>query len=267
MGHLSSQLVGVLRKAWRRMVPGTLRHWLWAIGQKHPWPPVDRVRFGNLRRLTPIGRWFGFDRGLPIDRYYIEGFLAHQAADIGGHVLEVGDARYTRMFGGNRVTKSDVLYATVGEPGPEVTIIADLTDAEHVPADTFDCIILTQTLLFIYDVRAAVKTLYRILKPGGVVLVTVPGITQIDHGGMEIWGHYWGFTVQSAQRLFEEFFPTASITVESRGNVLAASAFLYGLATHELRQDELDYHDADYQVNITIRAMKPRATAQHCSQR
>jgi SAM-dependent methyltransferase len=215
------------------------------------------VSFGCLRRLTPISREFGFDRGLPVDRYYIENFLARQADDILGRVLEIGDNSYTRKFGGDRVTKSDVLHVVEGNP--KATIVADLTSADHIPSDSFDCFILTQTLQFIYDVRAALKTLYRILKPGGVVLATFGGISQIAN---DQWGDYqcWGFTTLSARRLFEEVFPTANVKVETYGNVLAAISFLQGLAVEELCQEELEHCDHNYELIITVRAMKPEVT-------
>ena len=215
---------------------------------------TNRVRFGSLRRLTPISRTFGFDRGLPIDRYYIERFLSAHGGDIRGDVLEIGDDTYTRRFGGDRVKKSDVLH--VSEENPKATIVGDLTCAAHIPSDSFDCVILTQTLHLIYDVRGALKTLHRILKPGGVLLATFPGISQMSYDRWrESW--YWAFTHLSARRLFEEIFPTANVNVEVCGNVLAAIAFLHGLATEELRQEELDYRDAHYEVSILVRAVKP----------
>ncbi len=62
-----------------------------------------RIRFGSLHRLKPVSRLFGFDRGQPIDRYYIEHFLQSHVNDIRGRVLEVGDRDYMCKFGGNRV--------------------------------------------------------------------------------------------------------------------------------------------------------------------
>jgi len=222
------------------------------------WPPVGWVRFGSLRRVKPISRTWGSERGLPIDRYYIERFLARQALDIQGHVLEIGDATYTRKFGGERVTKSDVLH--IAENRPQVTILGDLVQADHIPSDAFDCVILTQTLQVIYDVPAVLGTVHRILKPGGVTLVTVPGISKISRYDMDRWGYYWSFTSRSAQRLFEEVFGPANVTVEAHGNVLASIAFLHGLATAEVRQAELDCIDPDYETLITVRAVKPQAT-------
>ena len=68
----------------------------------------------------------------------------------------------------------------------------------------------------------------------------------------------WRFTTLSARRLFGEVFPTENVTVEAYGNVLVAVAFLHGLAAEELRQEELDHRDPDYEVLITVRAVKPK---------
>ncbi|MGB5633793.1 MAG: methyltransferase domain-containing protein [Waterburya sp.] len=161
-------------------------------------------------------------------------------------------------FGGDRITQSDILHAPMGNIDPSVSIVADLTRAENIPSNSFDCIILTQTLQFIYDMRSAIETVSRILKPGGVLLLTVPGISQISREDMDLWGEYWRFTQLSAQRLFEEVFPPEEIEVKSYGNVLTATAFLYGLATKELQPSELDFHDPNYEVIITVKAVKSR---------
>ncbi len=240
----------------RRILPLPVRHWLWAKWKGIDYTaPVGWVRFGSLRRVTPLSRKFGYDRGLPVDRYYIEGFLSAHASDVCGRVLEIADNTYTCRFGSERVTQSDVLHLEAGNPNG--TIVGDLTCADHIPSDSFDCVILTQTLQFIYDVPAALRTVQRILKPGGVVLATVPGISPISRYDMERWGHFWAFTTQSARRLFEEVFPVTHIRVEAYGNVLAASAFLYGIAYEELQQKELDSCDPDYEVIIAVRAVKP----------
>lgn len=216
--------------------------------------PVGGVRFGSLRRLSPISLKWGFDRGLPVDRHYIARFMAEHADRITGHVLEIGDNYYTRCFGSG-VTRSDILHV---EPGNQyATIIADLTSADAIPSETFDCIVFTQTLQCIYDVHAVVRTLYRLLKPGGTVLATMPGITKVSSYDAQRWGDYWRFTAQSAARVFRDVFPASGVTVCSYGNVLAAAAFLYGLATHELRDQELEARDPDYEVVIGLRAEKP----------
>jgi len=167
----------------------------------------------------------------------------------------VGDDAYTRRFGDGQVTTRDVLHVTPGNP--QATIVADLADAAHIPSDTFDCVILTQTLHLVYDVRAALATLARILRPGGTLLATFPGLSQLScDTWRDTW--YWGFTSLAARRLFAEAFPGADVAVEAYGNVLATSAFLHGLATHELTREELDHRDPSYEMLITARVVKPR---------
>ena len=246
----------LLKRLARRTLPPSVQRRLretWQGRGGHP--EVGAARLGDLRRVTPFSRRFGFDRGLPVDRYYIERFLVAHAHDIHGRVLEIKDDDYTRRYGGDRVTRSDVLHVVSGNP--KATIVADLTDADHVQSDAFDCIILTQVLPFIRDSRAAVRTLYRILAPGGIILATVPGICQIDRHEMDRWGDYWRFTSLSARVLFEDVFAAQLVSVEAYGNVLAAAALLYGLACTELRQKELDHRDPDYEVVIAVRAAKP----------
>lgn len=220
-------------------------------------PPIGTTDFGDLRRTEPISRVFGFDRGVPVDRYYIEGFLESNSGAIHGRVLEVGDATYTRRFGGCSVVHSDVLHLT-GD-SPEATIVADLASAPHIPDDSFDCIILTQTLQFSYDMQAVVAELHRILKPGGSVLCTVPGISQISRFDMDRWGDFWRLTTLSARTLFESAFTPEDVVVQASGNVLASIAFLHGLATSELTLQELDACDEDYQLIISVRATKPQS--------
>lgn len=219
------------------------------------WPPVGWVRFGHLRRLKPVSSDYGNSRGLEIDRYYIEQFLLEYAMDIHGHVLEIKHNAYTVRFGQDRVTRSDVLHPVEGNP--DATIIADLTNADHLPSNVFDAIIFTQTLQVIYDIRTTIATLYRILKPGGVLLATVSGMAQLSLEDFDRWGEYWRFTSLSAKLLFEEVFPKEQVTVQSYGNVLAAISFLEGLACEDLKQKELDTSDRSYEILIAVRAVKP----------
>ena len=271
----SGGLIEPFRDLWRRAVPrAERRHRLsLRLRLRRVWPPVGLVRFGSLRRLHPIGREAGGERGTPVDRYYIDRFLQTHSGrseyvlgDLRGHVLEVGDDRYSRAFGGWRgvagstpapsggVTAVDVLH--VDDANPQATIVGDLTDGGHIPSDSFDCVICTQTLLLIYDVRTAIETMHRILKPGGVLLATVPGISQLCRPDFDLWGDYWRFTSLSARRLFAEAFGSENVTVQAYGNVLTAVALLHGIAAEELRESELDLRDPNYEVTITIRAVK-----------
>jgi SAM-dependent methyltransferase len=216
-------------------------------------PHGSGVDLGDLRRVAPVSRSFGFDRGLPVDRHYIEAFLARHRGDIRGRVLEIGDATYTRRFGGDAVTRSDVLHIQQGFP--EATIVGDLVDGGNIPSESFDCALITQTLHLIYDTAAALRTLHRILKPGGVLLATFPGVSPSSSYAWEAtWS--WGFTRRSARSLAETCFAPERIEVETCGNLLAMAAFLQGLAAEELTETELDHPDPDCGFLLTLRAVR-----------
>ena len=171
----------------RGLVKRVANHTLHVFGIRRP------IWFGSMRRVTPISRAFGLDRGRPVDRYYIEAFIKRHRHDIRGRVLEAGGlVNYTRQFGGDSVTQADILYPLDGHP--DATILGDLATGEGIPSGAFDCLILTQVYPCIYDVRAAVANSFRALKDGGVLLATLPGISQICRYDMEQWGDYWRFT-------------------------------------------------------------------------
>ena len=247
-------MIAALSASWRRFVPSSVRRRLAPARQAY----VDRRRrrppeLGDLRRLTPIDPNWGFERGTPIDRVYVEGFVAAHSGDIRGRVLEIAAPDYTSRFGTD-LERVDVLMATEGNP--EATIVGDLADAPQIPDASFDCAIVTQTLQFVYDVRAAFATLHRILAPGGVLLATVPGITRISPPEDEAFGEWWHFTARSLRRLAEEAFGDGAAEVEAFGNVLSAAGFLYGLAASDLRPEELHARDRLYEVIVGLRAVR-----------
>jgi glycosyltransferase involved in cell wall biosynthesis len=210
------------------------------------------IDFGDLKRTAPFSNEFGFDRGKPVDRRYIEAFLSAFSTDIRGRVLEIGDNEYTRRFGGPRVVQSDVLSRY---ENPASTFVGDLASGEGLPSETFDCIVLTQTLHLLFDLRSSVATLWRILRPGGVLLVTVPWVSPIDRGE---WGPswYWSLSPVVLSRLLSDQFGPSHVEISHYGNVYSAAAFLYGLAEHELNAADLDVHDPYCPVIVASRARK-----------
>ena len=239
---------------WRRFVPASARSRLRPVRAAYvDWRRRRPPDLGDLRRVTPIDPNWGFERGTPIDRVYVDEFVGSHASDIRGRVLEIAAPDYTNRFG-NEVTAVDILMAEEGNP--EATIVADLTDAPQIRDGTFDCAIVTQTLQFVYDVRAALATIHRVLAPGGALLATVPGLTKISALEDEAYGEWWHYTARSLRRLAAEVFGEENVEVASYGNVLAATGFLYGLAASDLEPSELDARDPLYEVVLGLRAVK-----------
>lgn len=216
-----------------------------------------------LPGLKPFSRIWGLDRGTPVDHYYIEQFLSAHAGDIQGHVLEMGDRRYTRKFGAERVHKSDVLHLVPGNP--EATIVGDLTTREAIPSSQFDCILIINTFQLIYDLDSAIESCYDGLKPGGILLAHFPGICTICPEDSAWAGDYWRFTSQSVGRLTEKYFLATDVSIKAYGNVLTSAAYLYGIAAEELPAQSLQYHDPNYELVITLRAVKSHSSDQFTS--
>lgn len=241
-----------------KILPASTRDWLREqqrrLGLQSV--PVGSVDFGSLDRLSPISPIFGKDRDLlSVERYYIEQFLGKYAADVKGRTLEMGDPAYTIRFGGDRVTQPDVLNYVEGNP--QATIVADLTNAPHIPTGSFDCIIITQTLQMIFEIEKCIAEMHRILKPGGVVLATSHGMSRVARReGVDDWGEYWHFTSQSKRRLFGAAFGRENVAIETYGNVLSCVANLHGLAARELRPDQIDFNDPNYELLVCARAVK-----------
>jgi hypothetical protein len=205
---------------------------------------------GSLGSTSPVSMSWGYDRGAPVDRWYIERFLEEQRADITGRVIEIKDSGYTDRFG-EGVTERAVL--DVDPDNPHVTHVADLTDSDGLPSAAFHCFVLTQTLQYIFDVRAAVATAHRILRPGGVLLATFPVTSRIcDYPPTDCWR----FTPVSARLLLEEAFAPGAVTVRGHGNVLTQVAFLEGLAADDLTHAELEHDDERFPLVVCARAVR-----------
>ncbi len=201
----------------------------------------------------PVSRLFGCDRGSPIDRFYIEEFLRKNRNLIRGDILEIAENTYTTKFA-NSPYCSNILHAEAGNP--QATIVGNLETGENIPQNAYDCIILTQTLPFIYDIKNAVKYCRQALKSGGYILATVNGISQISRYDSDRWGDYWRFTEQSARRLFEDEFGVGKVNIAVYGNYYAAKCFLSGLAQEDINLKHLNKVDPDYPLIIGILAIK-----------
>ena len=183
----------LLRRAGRRL-PGPLRQAVW---RRTSGRGAAAVHWGNLRRTEPFSRNWGAERGLPVDRVYIARFLERRASDIRGEVMEIHDSLYTTRYGGDRVTRAHVLDLDASNPA--ATIIGDLAAADTLAPESLDCVVLTQTLQFVADAEAAIANVYRALAPGGVLLLTVPSISQLERS----WDDLWRWTPIGLERFLD----------------------------------------------------------------
>jgi SAM-dependent methyltransferase len=210
------------------------------------WPPIGGVSVGDLGRLAPATEDDGAARGTPIDRYYVQRFLAANAGAVRGRVLELGSGGYAAWLGGDAVERLQTLGL---EAGGKDTLSSGLTG-------TYDCILAPQVIHRSFDVTATVRALHRALAPGGVLLATAPGIARHPFRGPDAGAPYWSLTTLSARPAFAEVFGIDSVRVEAAGNVLAAAALLHGLAAEDLSSSRLELRHSDFEVIVTVRAVR-----------
>lgn len=202
---------------------------------------------------SPLSNSYGFDRGKAADRYYIEDFLNKNKKDIHGHCLETREDDYTQKFGKQNVIKSDVL--DIDPNNKKANITDDLRKLKTIKDNTYDCIILTQTLQLIDDVDSVLLQCYRVLKKGGILLVTIPSLSRVDRvAGLK--NDYWRFTEAGARYLFEKQFKSEELQIESRGNARIGIYFYAGLAEEEIKMKVYGDDDPFFPMIITIRAIK-----------
>jgi SAM-dependent methyltransferase len=169
-----------------------------------------------------------------------------------GACLEVLNCDYTVRFGGTRVSRRDVL--DIDPTNTLATVVADLGEADSLPAERFDCVIFTQTLHLIFDMETAVANVWRALSPGGVLLLTVPALGRHE-ARKGFHSDRWRVTKTGLEWLLTGL-SNAHADITTYGNVLSCAAFLYGLAAEELRQEELQAFDREFPLIVAARVVK-----------
>ena len=245
------------RAGWlaRRLQPPA-RQLGWALVRL---PLVRELRAMQFRRLQPIGH--GRQRGTAIVRHYWGRFLEQHRSDIRGTVLEIGTTATVRRYGRQAVTRAEAL--DLAAHSPEVTVIADLTRADHVPGDQYDCFVNQFTMHLIYDLDAALYHSIRMLKRGGVLLVNFPCVDYyfprgLDMGtGAPAFLHWWFTPIQVENLLRRAGLSSVDYTIEIFGNLFSRVAYQMNLPAEELAPHELEHVDPGHPLLICARVVKP----------
>jgi len=227
------------------------------------WPLLRHLRTFRFRRLKPLGG--GRSTGLSIIRYYWADFLEQHQADIRGHALEIGETTTIRHYGGDHLTQADAL--DLAEHTPEVRVVADLSRADHVPGDRYDCFVVQFTTAVIYDLEAFVYHAIRLLKPGGVLLINFWCVDFYLHRGLDmgtapkghppLYMYHWSTPIGVHNLLHNLGLCENDYQLQVYGNLVARMAFLLNVPARELTAQERDHVDPGQPLLICTRIVKP----------
>ncbi len=122
--------------------------------------------------------------------------IKQHARFIKGRVLDVGAGSYSRYID---FFKFDEYIKMNTELGKNTDIVGK---AENIPCEeaSFDSIVCTQVLGDVFEIQKAFSEFYRVLKSGGVILITESLFDPLHDEPND----FWRFTQHSLQRLAED---------------------------------------------------------------
>jgi SAM-dependent methyltransferase len=197
--------------------------------------------------VLPYSRRFGKERGTPVGRYYVEKFLRENADSISGCCLEFGEDRYKSYF--PKITEHKIVDI-IERPG--VDYVCDIHEPKGMPINYFNAIICTQVFEHLAYPEKAAKSLYELMAPGGILLLTAPFIAPVHYVPTD----YRRFTPECLEMIIGEsgfIVETASFG----GNSLVCTGSLLGMVQEDFTINELEKVDPVYPYNVLIRAKKP----------
>jgi SAM-dependent methyltransferase len=222
-------------------------------------PVVRELRCARFRRLRPLAD--GRQHGIPIVRHYWGRFLDRHRAAIRGCGLEIGTTATIRRYGGAALAHADAL--DLAPHDPEITIVADLTDAGAIPSDAYDCFVNQFTMHLVYDLDSALYHSLRILRPGGTLLVNFPSVEYLFARGLDMGTGaplfvHWQFTPLQVENLLRRSgLGDADCELELFGNLFARIAYEMNVPAEELTRAELEHVDPGHPLLICVRVVKP----------
>ena len=130
------------------------------------------------------------------DRYLLEKQIKQAGKYITGRVLDVGAGefdRYGGVFNCGEYIRMDV------NAGLNIDVVGS---ADNIPfADSsFDSVVSTQVFEHLANPLKAAKEVYRVLKTGGILLITVPQWNELHSEPHD----YWRYTKFGIKELFEK---------------------------------------------------------------
>ena len=210
-------------------------------------PPVGELNWGDLRRMVPVCSRFGFSRGSPIDRYYLDQFIEKIRPLVHGDVVEIGgkdeNGRLYQFEHAVRYRGFDMFE------DPDISLVGDAHDPNALAEAQLDTIIAFNVLEHCPKPWIVIDNMRRWLKPDGLALVMVPSCQRLHRMPEDYWRPL-------PAALIHLFTTWADCELHVYGNPSTAIAAMLGIAVEELSVGELDAYHPDYPVTTCVIAKK-----------
>lgn len=155
----------------------------------------------------------------------IRSFIESNSHRLGDNVIEVGTRQHDprAWWVSNRDLATGSWLGVDFQPGPGVDYVADL---ESLPwaADSFSGAVVSEVLEHVRKPWRAASELHRVLRPGGIVLITVPFSFPVHSYPSD----YYRYTLDGLRELFSDFshfegrmHGECSFTIDDHGSGLA----------------------------------------------
>lgn len=209
--------------------------------------PIGTLNWGDLRRGKPFCNEFGFERGTPIDRYYLDKFISSIRHLVKGKVVEIGGALSNReQYGFENTSTYDAVDLL---SSPFVNICGDIHESNLLKPDYYDTILLFNVLEHCHTPQKVVDNIHNWLASSGYCLAIVPNAQRIHNNP----GDYWRILPDGMKTLFQNF---AKVQVTTYGSPTSLIASYMGIAAQELTHDELTEINPLYPVTTCLVAQK-----------
>ena len=210
-------------------------------------PLTGMLDWGDFKRFTPFCPDFGLTRGTPIDRVYLDKFIAKIASTVTGSALEIGGLSDNKtLYGFHACTEYHGLDL---KEAPGVSYVGDAHDTALFDAGSFESILLFNVLEHCYAPQKVIDNIFCWLKPGGKCFLMVPNAQRVH----DYPADYWRPLPDGIKYLFREY---KEMQLYVYGNPVTLMASMMGVAAEELASNEIDPHHPEYPVVTCVVATK-----------
>lgn len=150
--------------------------------------------------------------------------LERNAPLLEGSILDIGcgDKPY-RSFFKNALTYTGLDIFS----GPSVDIVVEPNAPWDIPSDQYDAVICTQVAQYAKSFELLFSEIFRVLKPGGILLFSVP----FAYNEHDVADDYWRFTKTGLKATFEERYEIVAVETLGKAGTTLGTLWLNWINT------------------------------------